>query len=591
MNLHSNAGDQLSRQRSLHNDYVILASIILGYTVIFTLLYYIRYLDFFTSNWDLGIELQMLYSTGHGMILYEAGDFQTYGVLSQLEIHSTYIAVPIAYFFQLIHNVLFLYILQALVISIAIIPLRLIGISAGLSRRSLYFLIAVYLLNFPLIASSFYDFHWMSLFPLYVFSLFLAVQKRKTAYAILITLLGTITLEVFPFLVLGVLLYFFLQKSGLSFRRILFNALDRDSALFYVVGVAGIIAYVVVRLLQTHVIPGYLDNNSGIANVEQYFIQPLYPTAFSAVGTGDSLFYWLLLYSSFAFIPFLYPKHLILNIPWLYETIVLMPRYAGIGDQYNFIALPALVIGLAFGLKRIEDRNFSRRVLLLPFMLIIIAFTMFGINGFTIRDTDMTRVIFMIIFAAVVFFLSLLFYRFGKRERAGIARKEQKGKSIRVAFAVLLAFILAFNIAAGPLNTLNNNNRVDSGYAFSYSINPEYAPLISMVALIPANSTVTASDNLFPYIAGNNNALSFYWENISKLEFKPFITYKNGTDSRYILVDQSQYFLIPAAVLSQLQNSSLYGLYAVLTTNISYPGTVYLYERSYRGTEHVFRTS
>lgn len=42
---------------------------------------YIRYLDFYTSNWDLGLEMQMLADNFHGYILYEAADFETYEVV------------------------------------------------------------------------------------------------------------------------------------------------------------------------------------------------------------------------------------------------------------------------------------------------------------------------------------------------------------------------------------------------------------------------------------------------------------------------------------------------------------------------------
>ena len=77
-----------------------LAIIIPVIVIIMSLISYLRYINFYTSNWDLGIEMQMLGDSFHGYLLFEAGDFETYGVLSHLEIHSTYIALPFSFAYQ-----------------------------------------------------------------------------------------------------------------------------------------------------------------------------------------------------------------------------------------------------------------------------------------------------------------------------------------------------------------------------------------------------------------------------------------------------------------------------------------------------------
>ncbi len=570
---------QFQEKRKLRDPYIITL-IILLYTIIFSLLYYTRFLNFFTSNWDLGIEMQMLYSTGHGLLLYEAGDFETYGVLSQLEIHSTYLAVPVAYAFQYFHTVLFLYFLQAFFISIAIVPLWYLSAGLGLSRRNSYLLIAVYLLNFPLIASSFYDFHWMSVMPFLLFSLLMTVQKKHFLWSLLIIVSGTLVLEVFPFLAMGILLYSYLERSGYRLKGIFSGLPSRENFQLYGLLAAGVVSYVAVRFLQTHYIPVLLDNTAGIANVEKYFIQPLYPSGFSPAGTGDALMYWLFLYSAFAFIPFLYPKHLIIAVPWLYESIVLMPRYAGIADQYNFLAIPALVIGLAFGLRRIEGFRSKKLVTAMPFAALIASFAVLASNGMTMKYATQLGLIAMIIAAIAV--SAVLFYVLFLSGNKGKARRVFT--RLATSIPLLIAVLLVFNFAMGPMNTLNDSSSVDSGYAFSYSHNQEYPAVMSLVSMIPGNSTVITSDNLFPYVSSNNHSLSFYWENVSALEFDPYMNFSNGISAQYVLVDQSQYSLIPYAVKTQLNNSADYGLYAEVLTSLSYPGNVYLYRYHFSGT-------
>ncbi len=570
------------------HDLPFICLVIVTYMIVFSLIYYIRYLDFFTSNWDLGIEMQMLYSTGHGLILYEAGDFQTYGVLSHLEIHSTYIAIPVAYLFQIFRSALFLYVMQAFFISIAIIPLRKIAAISGISRKAAFFLIAVYLLNFPLIASSFYDFHWMSLMPFLLFSLFVTVKERRFYSSISLVVIGTLTLEVFPFLALGILLYFYLENSGLRVSGIIRNIKKKESILLYGIAILSISSYVIVTILQTRIIPGLLDNAAGIANVETYSTQSLYPVSFHLMEAGDSLFYWLILYSAFGFIPFLYPKHLILNIPWLYESIFLMPRYAGIADQYNFIAIPALVIGLAFGLKKIEASGDKRLVYLIPLIAVITVLVMIAANGFTITGTSPARIILMAIGGIAV---NATFYILLKRvhlKGTGGNLRRSLITARKFSLVVLLVLLLAFNVAMSPLNTHNDSNTPDSGYAFSYSLNPEYPKMQMLVSMIPGNSTVVASDNLFPYVASDSNALSFYWRNLSNIGYPVYVDFSNGSNAAFILVDQSEYYLIPSSVISEITNPAEYGLYAAVYSNLSYPGNIYLYEKSYSGNAKIF---
>ena len=156
----SDNGRILSRQQRKY-----LAIAIPAVVIIMSLISYLRYINFYTSNWDLGIEMQMLGDNFHGYLLFEAGDFETYGVLSHLEIHSTYIALLFSLAYQELSEPIFLFVCQALFFSLSLIPLNAISRYYGLSDRQSLFVTILYVTNVGYIASQMYDFHWMSLIP------------------------------------------------------------------------------------------------------------------------------------------------------------------------------------------------------------------------------------------------------------------------------------------------------------------------------------------------------------------------------------------------------------------------------------------
>ena len=154
-----------------------LAAIIPVVIAVMASISYIRYLNFYTSNWDLGIEMQMLADNFHGYILYEAGDFETYGVVSHLEIHSTYIALLFSYAYQALSEPIFLFVCQALFFSLSLIPLNAISRYYGLSDKQSLIVSVLYVTNVGFIASQMYDFHWMSLIPVELLTFFYLIAR------------------------------------------------------------------------------------------------------------------------------------------------------------------------------------------------------------------------------------------------------------------------------------------------------------------------------------------------------------------------------------------------------------------------------
>ena len=106
--------------------------------------------------------------------------------------------------------------------------------------------------------------------------------------------------------------------------------------------------------------------------------------------------------------------------------------------------------------------------------------------------------------------------------------------------------------------------------------------------MIPGNASLAVSDNLFPLVATDANALSFYWLPIGDLGRGGYYNFSNPEHFQYIFVDQSQIMDLPISVIQAIDNHSIYGVYAKVVTLLNYPGNITLYKLDYRGTARTF---
>ena len=190
----------------------LLIIIAIVYISLITFFSYLRYTNFFTSNWDLGIGMQSLWTSTHGYLLYESGDYESYGVLSFLQVHSSYIAILFSYPYGIYSSPITLFAMQSIFISLSIIPLYYISKKVGLPPSLTIFVVLIFILNFSIISGVFYDFHWESLVPFEFFSLFILILEKRYYLASLVFVTGCLTLEIFPFILVGVIFYFFVTK-------------------------------------------------------------------------------------------------------------------------------------------------------------------------------------------------------------------------------------------------------------------------------------------------------------------------------------------------------------------------------------------
>jgi uncharacterized membrane protein len=554
-----------------------LATIIPAVIVTMTAVSYIRYINFYTSNWDLGIEMQMLADNFRGYILYEAGDFETYGIVSHLEIHSTYIALLFSYAYQSLSEPVFLFACQALFFSLSLIPLNAISRYYGLSDRQSLIVSILYITNVGFIASQMYDFHWLSLIPVELLTLFYLIAKKRFAISALVVLVGAFTLEVFPILGLGILLFFYYDRiiSTGSLKR---QILTRESLYLIFLAIFSVIIFLIMKGISYNILPQFLHNSMAISILKKNYPESFLPTSFSVFSAGNSLLYWGILYSSLGLIPLFYRRHLIIAIPWLYESILVAPQYASIQDQYSFIALPPLFVGLILSIN-IGNKYPKKFAYMLKTALYAIVTSVSAVITYdTFFAFPLSYRIMLSVSAGFIIILAAFFMRHSIQVLKFIRHHV---KHVYSVLAIVFILLLVFNFLVGPFNTLNEEKTVDSGYAFSFSTNPEYQDMMKLVSLVPGNASIISSDNLFPFISNDPNAFSFYWSEPQNLTFFMYYNLSANFSFTYVLIDQSQISYIPQEALNHIETS--YGLLSAVWAQQSYPGNIYLYERGYAG--------
>ena len=262
----------LSRQQKRY-----IAIIIPIVVAAMSIISYVRYLDFYTSNWDLGIEMQMLGDNFHGHLLFEAGDFETYGVLSHLEIHSTYVALLFSFAYQDLSEPVFLFISQAIFFSISVLPLNAISRHYGLTDRQSFFVTIIYVTNVGFIASQMYDFHWMSLIPMEILTLFFLLTRKRYLSSLAIIAIGSLTLEVFPLLTLGILLFFYYEDI-ISKGNLKQDYLKVRSISIIFLSVLSVGIFLLIKEAQYEILPAFLHNTIAVGILRNNYPESLYPT-------------------------------------------------------------------------------------------------------------------------------------------------------------------------------------------------------------------------------------------------------------------------------------------------------------------------
>lgn len=527
---------------------LILGLLCALYFVVSFVLSYLRLIEFTATNWDLGIFQQSLWTTTHGYVFFEVGDWETWTTVSFLQIHPAFILYLLVPVYAAAPSPLTLLAVQSGAVAAAAIPLYLVGRAVlGDSRRSLV-IAGLYLAYAPVLTSNLYDFHLESFLPFELFLLFFLWWQGRFVWGSVVALATYVTLEVTPFLVAALALYFLLRpvepqgaQSRAWLRRFAVQARLRltSTAGRWSLGllVASGVAYLVLRTVEWWVLPALL----GVAPQPPAGTSPIVgPASTSGLGLTWALTahltvklgFWGLLLGLLAFLPLFSPRALILALPWFGFTLQSDHlAWVQLGYQYGFLAAIPLVLAAVLGLRRFEATVLPR------------------LKGWMAR-----------------------------RPRLGpMARPRSARPRIVLTVAVLAVLVLA-NVYLTPVNPrMQNLNSALSGYRLSYTVHPGYSSVAQAAALIPPNALVLASDNLFPFVANDAQAYSLLW-----IPQQPnYLPFDAAHLPKFVFLSSKEQFAEPSWLFIATSNRTLYGALALVSNTPV--GTVHLWELGYSG--------
>ena len=577
-------------KRILGSDFFALAFIIIVATLLLFYLSLLRYENFYTTNWDFGIAEQLLWTGSHGYLLFETADFSTSYATSFLQIHSTYIALLISQLYAYFPTPSFLFLLQALFVSLSVIPLYFIILDKFQERYLVYLTIILYLTSFGLLSAFFYDFHWELFIPLEYLSLFYLISRRRYLLAIIPFLVGISTIEVFPLMVAGVFLYFAYSYYGFSFINPIKWHGDRDWFKLFAFFLASFVFYGFFRFFQFYILPQALNHSitSSISIANTGFL----PAGVNEVSLLTSLIYWAVLYASLSFVPFLSRKHFILMLPLFIGFTFIDPNLtSGFGDQYSAISMPILIIGFSQGLSKLRadpEKETILPVLITYFSILIFALLFFNASVVLLNPRPPDGVIGLGMLSLIIPLALFKSYIIKHRAKDGVTPGKSKFTGRKRVFIIFILIVIAFNLTLGPLNTSNFSNSPNPGYWIAYAPNPEFKYASILAEKIPSTSSVLASDNLFPMVANNPNAYSLLWFPFNK-KVMPNLPFNKTNLPDFVFVDSSQYFL-PNYLAQTINSSTVYGLLGFISY-AGYPGNIFLYEKNYGGPPYYYNLS
>ena len=580
-----------------HAPLVLLALLAAASTVYF-LASWVRFQQFFAETWDMGLNMQLLWTTTHGSLLWEAGDFESVHANSFLFVHSTYVAVPLSYLYSVAPTAPTLFAIQAVAVASAAIPLFLIGRRAGSPDWLLYGGVAVYLFSLPVLSGFLFDFHWEAFLPLEFLSVFYLWDRGRLWFAALATVIGCLTLEVFPFLVVGIVVYFavpFVRQSFPIFplrqglRRV--GALLRGPAL-PLVGLLAVAAlgYLVPRLLADYALPIWLGGAPTAQSTSGYVVLGIRVWDLTASDAATRLLYWFVLFASFGFLPlFTRQRSLILSAPWAIYTVFMarFDAYTLLGYQYSLIAVAPIALGFIQGLGTLSSRpDPSRRwrmsspmwlVLLLPFLIASLTDSLLFVQAGNGAPWAAV-VIGSVVVAGVLggYFVSRRGR--GASRRFGWIHNAPDSTVSKVALTSAVVILIVANVAMSPLNPVNFEGPGRGSYSFSFSPSPSYAYMAGVAGQIPAGAYVLASANLFPYVANNPHAYSTLWYPGTPT----YLPFDSKDLPQYVLLSTSQWF-VPDYLTNTLFKTSDYGIVTTVYSSISWPGSIFLFHLHYKG--------
>lgn len=543
--------------------WVWLLAGVLAYIALSFTLSGLRLIEFQTSNYDLGLFQQALWSSAHGRGFFESADFSLDGASSLLRIHPALSLFALSELYALSPTPWTLFAAQSILAGAAAIPLFLLARDVtGSPRRGLAAAL-LYLAWTPTLASNLFDFHLEVVLPVELFAFFLLWRRGRYVAGFLVALLAMLSFEAGAAFVFLTGVFFLFPSVRSLWRRRHPGWPGRPTArpeerTSLPDPSAGSIPFrsrpeiASAALLVTATVTFILLLGFEASFGSQIATSP--PISFAGVLQGgppqlplswDTLHvdlvakvtFWLLLYALVAFIPLWAPRTAILSVPWIVASLFGPSKYTFLGSHYGFLYAFPIFVGVAYGL-----RSFPEDIAKL-------------VGRSPAPET-------------------------GGVDPAGVASGGRRRSPI--PWVVLLATLLSINLVLGPADPLAQNSSAGNGYHLSYTPPPGFAATRQLVSLIPPGASLLASDDLMPLLANDVNAYGIFYEPASL----PYLPYDLQNLPAFVALSEAQLGNVPPWLVSALTYGAGYSLRA--TVGDTAAGMILLFERGYVGPRNDF---
>jgi len=310
---------------------LIIVVAIAAYAALYSTLSVIRFMTYNAYVFDLGLSSSLLYSAVHNGTYFF---IQNPGNITANKM----IYIPLAIIFQFYPNFIPLLIFQSCWIALGAYPLYRISRKVIADPFLSILPSLLYLLYFPLAGVSWYDFHFMALFPtFFFFGFWMYLSNRKTVSAVVLFLAAmTNYLSAVIVLLFGLIAIFSKHENSSRIRDRLY-------------GISLVIFPSILFLI--------INMHFGVS----------YTTSVSnAIGFPMSLFAYLslklflvfsLLFPLF-FISLYSPKYLLLALPFFAFVFFQgshLAYFSPINFQYPSLVIPGLFISFVYGFRRFME--------------------------------------------------------------------------------------------------------------------------------------------------------------------------------------------------------------------------------------------
>ena len=328
------------------------------YTSVLTYVTWVQYVDLRDPTFDMGVSLQIVQTILRTGLPYETANWVSSGgtqSLSFFGIHFSLVRYLFAGAYWIYPRAETLLFVQALFVSLGSIPAYKLSRFVLNDRRTSLIVSGLYLLIPPIVMSNLYDVHEEAFVPFALLSAYYFYMTKQYNKSIgFFVFMGMIQESVD-------VLIFFMALQLIAFNFTDYRQFLRDHRLNMRIGIT-------LSLLIAAPLAFILENRLFIAiNPAAGFI-PLAPQAYAIsplnilVNVPQKVVYWLVLLALTGFLPLLNKKALILVIPWFFVSVFGgNPNFSVFYNQYSFLIIPPLIIGVIYGIKELRQRPTSIR--------------------------------------------------------------------------------------------------------------------------------------------------------------------------------------------------------------------------------------